>query len=160
MRKNKLATVLGLLICSSVPVSLIAAYFHVSPIGWGWYQPYDTEATVALSGYDPVAYHSHGRAMKGSTSHAVRWAEATWYFISAESKELFLDDPLKYAPQFGGHCAVAVHSGTTARADPEQWIIREGKLYVFFGEEPKLEFLLYTLSDIAKAEHNWNSERD
>jgi hypothetical protein len=43
MRNNKVAIVLGVLIFSTIPISIIAAHFHISPIGWGWYQPYDTE---------------------------------------------------------------------------------------------------------------------
>ena len=93
--------------------------------------------------------------MKGSTTHTVEWADATWYFISIHNMQLFISNPSMYAPQFGGHCAVAAHAGSTARADPEQWLIREDKLYLLFNEDPKHDFALYTDRDIGVAERNW-----
>ena len=58
---------------------------------------------VAIKGYDTVAYHTEGRAVKGSSEYAHTWNDAKWYFSSAENKDLFIADPERYAPQYGGY---------------------------------------------------------
>lgn len=58
---------------------------------------------VAIKGYDTVAYHTEGRAVKGSREFAYTWNDAEWYFSSAENKNLFVADPERYAPQYGGY---------------------------------------------------------
>jgi YHS domain-containing protein len=58
---------------------------------------------VAIKGYDTVAYHTEGRAVKGSSEFAYTWNDAKWYFASAENRDLFMADPERYAPQYGGY---------------------------------------------------------
>jgi YHS domain-containing protein len=85
---------------------------------------------VALKGYDPVAYFAEGTAANGNAGNSYRWRGATWLFSTPEHREAFMADPAHYAPEFGGYCAFAVSRGTTADADPHQWTIVDGKLYV------------------------------
>ena len=88
---------------------------------------------VAIKGFDPVAYFTDSQAMKGSDKITYRWLGATWYFASAEHRDLFAKDPVKYAPQYGGHCADGVAMGTiTTNIDPEAWKIIDGKLYLSY----------------------------
>jgi len=58
---------------------------------------------VAIKGYDTVAYHTEGRAVKGKSKFSHKWNDAKWYFSSAENKDLFAADPEHYAPQYGGY---------------------------------------------------------
>jgi hypothetical protein len=44
---------------------------------------------------------------------------------------MFAANPDKYAPQFGGYCTGSMARGVTNEGDPNGWVIREGKLYVF-----------------------------
>jgi YHS domain-containing protein len=86
---------------------------------------------VAIKGYDPVAYFTQSEAVKGSEEFSYSWLGATWHFASAENRELFVREPVKYAPQYGGHCADGVSFGTiTTNIDPKAWRIIEGKLYL------------------------------
>ena len=88
---------------------------------------------VAIKGYDPVAYFTQNKAVEGSDKFAHRWLGATWYFASAENRDLFIKDPGKYAPQYGGYCADGVSFGTiTTNIDPKAWRIIEGKLYLSY----------------------------
>ena len=88
---------------------------------------------VAIKGYDPVAYFTQNDAVKGSEQFSYRWLGATWYFASAENRDLFAREPVKYAPQYGGHCADGVSFGTiTTNIDPNAWRIIEGKLYLSY----------------------------
>ena len=88
------------------------------------------EKGVALKGYDPVAYYADGGPAVGDPGITYQWQGATYLFSTAEHREAFKADPAHYAPQFGGYCAFAVSRGTTADADPHQWAIVDGKLYV------------------------------
>ena len=58
---------------------------------------------VAIKGYDTVAYHTEGRAVKGHRKYSHTWNDAKWYFTSAENRDLFAADPERYAPQYGGY---------------------------------------------------------
>ena len=58
---------------------------------------------VAIKGYDTVAYHTEGRAVKGKSEFSHKWNDAKWHFISTKNRDLFATDPLRYAPQYGGY---------------------------------------------------------
>ena len=58
---------------------------------------------VAIKGYDTVAYHTEGRAMKGSSKISHKWNDAKWYFVSEANRDLFIKEPERYAPQYGGY---------------------------------------------------------
>ena len=62
----------------------------------------------AILGYDPVAYFTEQRPMKGSEKISHEWLGAVWNFSNEKHKKLFSADPVKYAPQYGGHCADGV----------------------------------------------------
>jgi YHS domain-containing protein len=57
---------------------------------------------VAIKGYDPVAYFTDNRAVKGKSEYAYDWNEASWYFSTPENRDLFAVNPKKYAPNHGG----------------------------------------------------------
>ncbi len=88
---------------------------------------------VAIKGYDTVAYFTDGHPMKGSPELSYKWLGETWYFASAEHRDLFVANPIKYAPQYGGYCAMAMSDGEVgADVQPETgWRILDGKLYLF-----------------------------
>ena len=91
---------------------------------------------IAIMGYDPVAYFTEGRALKGSPEFSHEWLGETWHFASVEHRDAFAADPIRYAPQYGGYCALGVvYDETSANLDPEVWRIVDGKLYLFFGNE-------------------------
>ena len=85
---------------------------------------------VALKGYDPVAYFAEAEPTPGNPAISYQWQGANWLFSTREHRTAFMADPAHYSPQFGGYCAFAVSRGTTADADPHQWAIVDGKLYV------------------------------
>jgi YHS domain-containing protein len=57
---------------------------------------------VAIKGYDPVAYFTEGRAVKGKKEFELKWQGAMWHFSNAANKDKFTDNPQAYAPQYGG----------------------------------------------------------
>ena len=58
---------------------------------------------VALKGYDPAAYFTMGKPVKGDKQFGYDWNGARWLFASQEHKDLFIASPEKYAPQYGGY---------------------------------------------------------
>ena len=95
---------------------------------------------VAIKGYDPVAYFTEQQAVKGNDDISHDWLGAQWIFSSEKHKALFSQNPVKYAPQYGGHCADGVAYGeVTTNIDPEAWRIIEGKLYLNYNEGSAVE---------------------
>ena len=88
----------------------------------------------AIYGYDPVAYFTADKAVKGNQEFTTFWRGAEWYFSSQEHRDLFIAEPLKYAPQYGGHCAYAMSDGRLVGIDEEAFTILEGKLYLNYSK--------------------------
>lgn len=118
---------------------------------------------VAIIGYDPVAYFTEARAVKGSPEFSYAWLGETWHFASAEHRDAFAADPIRYAPQYGGYCAlgVAYDGGTSANLNPEAWRIVDGKLYLFFGTAALEEaWDPNPAAVVAEADDKWPAIRD
>jgi YHS domain-containing protein len=62
-----------------------------------------TKGGVAIKGYDTVAYFTEGKPVKGDERYSFQWKGAKWLFSSKENQELFMSDPEKFAPQYGGY---------------------------------------------------------
>ena len=89
---------------------------------------------VAVGGYDTVAYFSAIEPTKGDEAFSTTYENAKWFFASHANLEMFIANPQKFAPQFGGYCAYAASKGALAKGDPEAWTIYEGKLYLNFSK--------------------------
>jgi len=68
---------------------------------------------------------------------------------------LFLAEPEKYAPQYGGYCAFAVAKNTTASIKPELFTIENGKLYLNYNNEINETWQNNRQEFIEKADQNW-----
>ena len=90
---------------------------------------------VAIMGYDTVAYFTEGRPMKGSEEFSYDWLGTPWLFASEKHRQLFISEPTRYAPQFGGYCTsgIALDGHAAENIDPERaWRIIDGKLYLVY----------------------------
>ena len=114
-----------------------------------------TFSNTAVSGYDPVAYFTKGKAVKGSDDFEFAWNGVDWNFASAENLAAFKTSPEKYAPQYGGYCAWAVSQGYTAKTDPEAWAIVDGKLYLNYNKQVQGMWSEDIPGNIAKGDGNW-----
>ena len=132
----------------------------VSPVSWGWWGTTYTTSGVALEGYDPVAYFESGRATQGDAQISYDYQDATWHFASDANKSLFVENPARYAPQFGSFCAFAVSKGFTAQPTPEAWHIEDDRLYVFADQNVRDDWVA-TLGDgsLDRSTMNW-AKRD
>jgi len=111
--------------------------------------------SLAVDGYDAVAYFTEGKPVEGSKEYTHDWNGATWRFASAANRDRFAAEPAKYAPQYGGYCAWAVAHGYTADADPEAWAVVDGKLYLNYDKKVQAKWQQDVPGLIAKANENW-----
>lgn len=116
---------------------------------------FDAENSIALKGFDPVAYFQEGKPIAGSSNFTHEWANVNWQFSSEENRDLFAKNPEKYAPQYGGFCAWAVSRGYTAPIDPNAWKIVEGKLYLNANQRIHRRWERDIPGNIQSANRNW-----
>ena len=110
---------------------------------------------VAIKGYDPVAYFTEGKPVKGSADHELAWEGAKWRFASATNQEMFQADPDKYAPRYGGYCAYGVAVGGLYNIKPEAWSIVDGVLYLNKNLRIRETWRQDIPGYIEKADANW-----
>lgn len=117
--------------------------------------PVFTKRGLAIRGYDPVAYFTDGKPVKGKAEFTSEHEGAVWRFASAANRDAFAADPLRYAPQYGGYCAWAVSEGYTASIDPDAWKIVDDKLYLNYSKSVQRRWERDIPGRIAKADANW-----
>lgn len=113
------------------------------------------EKGIAIKGTDAVAYFTEGKPVKGDKNFSYQWGNATWWFKNAENKNLFAQNPEKYAPQYGGFCAWAVSQNYTAPIDPQAWTIVDGKLYLNYNKRIRSRWEKDIQGNITKGDRNW-----
>ena len=114
-----------------------------------------TDAGLAIKGYDTVAYFTLGKPVKGKQAFANVRQGATWLFSSQKHLDIFIGNPDKYIPKYGGYWAYAVSRGTTADIDPFAWTIHQGKLYLNLNPKIQKNWLKAMEENIVKADKNW-----
>jgi YHS domain-containing protein len=116
---------------------------------------YNIQDGIAIQGFDAVSYFQ-GKPVKGKKEFAVIDRGITYYFISAENKNEFLQNASKYEPQYGGWCAYAVgEKNEKVEIDPVTFKIINGKLYLFYNK-----YFNNTLKSWNKDEQNLKMKAD
>jgi YHS domain-containing protein len=110
---------------------------------------------LAIDGYDPVAYFTENRPVKGNSQFRFEFGGAKYRFASAANRDLFAKDPQKYVPQYGAFCAYAVSRGYTADTDPLAWKVVDGKLYLNYNAGAQNEWEKDVAGNIKKGDANW-----
>jgi hypothetical protein len=113
------------------------------------------EERVAIKGYDPVAYFTEGKPTPGKSDIETSWQNSRWRFATETNRNLFASDPDKYAPQYGGYCALGMAAGGKYEVDPEQWTIVNGKLYLNYNRGSRNDFRKEVAANIKRADENW-----
>ncbi len=135
--------------------AVLAARFVLSPKEYAP-EPVFTEDGLAIRGYDPVAYFTDGQPVEGDPAHSTEWQGATWRFASAGNREMFLAEPEKYAPQYGGFCAWAVAAkGKLYSTQPDNWTIHDGRLFLNYNDDIQARFETDIPGFVAEADRRW-----
>ena len=140
---RRLTPVAGLLLCAAA-----AFAGKADPI-------YKNGSGLAIRGYDPVAYFTEQKPVKGLPQFAYSWMGANWLFATGANRDQFAADPSRYAPHYGGYCSWAVSQGHTASIDPEAWRIVDGKLYLNYSKGVQRTWEKDVPGNIQKADQNW-----
>ena len=114
-----------------------------------------TDSGAAIRGYDPVAYFTDSKPVKGDAKYTYSWKGATWRFASAANRDAFAASPEKYAPQYGGYCAYGVASGYAVKTEPDAWSVVDGKLYLNYDRNVQASWVKDIPGYIRKADANW-----
>ena len=109
----------------------------------------------AIRGYDPVAYFTDSKPVKGQSQFTTEWKGQTWYFVSAKNKMVFTASPETYAPQYGGFCAFAMSRGYKAASDAYAYNIVDGKLYLLYSRTIQEDWTKQRQHYIQVADQNW-----
>lgn len=110
---------------------------------------------LAIQGYDPVAFFTDGRPVKGKAEFPVRHNGALYYFASKEHRDLFKADPAKYEPIFGGYCAYGVSRNKLVEIDVEAFQIMDGRLLLQYSKGARENFNKDAKGNLVKANANW-----
>ena len=116
---------------------------------------------IAIEGYDPVAYFTDRKPVKGDSRFAYVYDDAKWQFANAAHRETFVADPDHYMPQYGGFCAACVAMklcaglSDLAPADPEAWTIVNGKLYMVASKKFLDQWKANSAENIKQANMHW-----
>jgi YHS domain-containing protein len=114
----------------------------------------------AIDGYDPVAYFTISRPVKGVDSLSYKWKGAVWLFSSRQDLKAFTASPEKYAPQYGGYCAYGAAQGHKASTEADQWTIVNNKLYLNYNSKVKATWTKDEQGFIQKADTEWPAIKD
>lgn len=117
------------------------------------------DSKIGLQGYSPVSYLDAGIAQKGVKDHKASHGGVTYYFTSKAQKNKFEAEPQKYLPQYGGYCAFGVSVGAKFRTDPNKFVVKDGKYFLFLYDLEVDAQQLWLEGDheklVAKADNNW-----
>lgn len=117
---------------------------------------FNLDKKVAIKGYDPVAYFTQKKAIKGTSNLASTYKGIIYYFSTQSNKDTFEKNPASYEPQYGGWCAYAMgDSCEKVEINPNTFKIINGKLYLFYNA-----FFNNTLKSWNKDEITLNKKAD
>jgi YHS domain-containing protein len=120
---------------------------------------FNVEKGVAIQGYDPVAYFTQTKALKGSAQYQFNHEGVIYRFANQTNLVLFKQNPQKYEPQYGGWCAYAMGtSGEKVEIDPETFKVANGRLYLFYHSWVNNTLIKWNENEgrlLPQADKNW-----
>lgn len=75
--------------------------------------------------------------------------------LETENRDLFVANPSKYAPQYGGFCQMAAALGKKLDGDPSVWRVDGDMLFVYAYPAAKDVFVQDIAGNTQKADTNW-----
>ena len=116
------------------------------------------DSKIALQGYSPVSYLDLNLAQRGVKEISSEFDGVKYFFVDKDQKKKFDANPDKYLPQFGGFCATGIAVGAKFRTDPNKFLVKDGKLYLFLNSievDAKQLWMADVKGMTTKANNNW-----
>lgn len=130
---------------------MILGIFMVSATSWATptaEQPdrnvgvYNLENKLGLKGFDPVAtFAEHGgKALEGDPQIATTYGDVIYHFASEENRQIFLENPTKFEPTYGGWCAWAMANKAYFDINPMIFTQNGNRMHYFVEPGAKARF--------------------
>jgi YHS domain-containing protein len=118
---------------------------------------YNLNQGLALKGFDPVAVFSEGggAATAGRAEFQLQHQGVTYQFASQANLDLFLQNPDRYEPTYGGWCAYAMASGAKVVIQPQLFTLNGNRAHYFVSSRAKQSFDRELASHEMRADQNW-----
>jgi hypothetical protein len=110
---------------------------------------------LAISGFDPVAYFTDKSPKGGRPDLELALGGVVWRFRNEGNRAAFAEHLDVYTPQFGGYDPVAIARDASVPGHPLFWAVTGERLYLFYSEKARTEFLADPASIIARATRKW-----
>ncbi len=120
-----------------------------------WATQFFERNSLAIDGYDPVAYFTEHKPVKGAPAFRTDYQGATFQFASADHRDTFAANPERFIPQYGGYCAYGMARGYKAKIDPAAFSVVHDKLYLNYSETIRNRWLSDVPGYIQQADANW-----
>jgi hypothetical protein len=115
----------------------------------------DVNTGLAISGFDPVAYFVDGKPRVGRPDMELRVGAMVWRFRNDGNRAAYAAHPEVYTPAFGGYDPVAIARGNSVPGHPLFWSVTGERLYLFYSEAARAEFLASPGRIIEAATRKW-----
>ncbi len=145
--------------CINLGLTLFA-FLLVATVSFAQKPVVFSTAGHAIHGYDPVAYFTDKKPVKGDSTITYSYEGANWLFATAKNRDAFKANPAKFAPQYGGYCAFGTSRGYKAPTEPDAWTIVDDKLYLNYNTKVRTEWDKDKPGYIQKADKNWIEIKD
>ena len=110
---------------------------------------------LAIEGFDPVAYFTDARPVRGLPDFEAAEAGAVWRFHNAGNRDAFAAHPEIYGPQFGGYDPIDVARGVAIAGNPRFFVVTGQRLYLFGREENRNAFAADPARFLKDARARW-----
>lgn len=115
----------------------------------------DRQTGLAISGFDPVAYFVDGKPVAGRPGMELTQGGAVWRFHNEGNRAAFSAHPEVYTPRFGGYDPVAIMRGASVPGHPQIWAVTAERLYLFYNDKARADFLADPGRIIDSATRKW-----
>jgi len=110
---------------------------------------------LAIEGFDPVAYFTDARPVRGLPDFEAAEAGTVWRFHNASNRDAFAAHPEIYGPQFGGYDPIDVARGVAFAGNPRFFVVTGQRLYLFGREESRNAFAANPARFLKDARTRW-----
>lgn len=110
---------------------------------------------LAIEGFDPVAYFTDARPIRGVPDFEAADSGAVWRFHNASNRDAFAANPEIYGPQFGGYDPIDVARGIAFAGNPHFFVVTGQRLYLFAREESRDRFAADPARYLKDAVERW-----
>jgi hypothetical protein len=115
----------------------------------------DSLSGLAINGVDPVAYFTDAAPRYGNADHEYSYGGVVWRFRNVGDEAAFAARPDVYMPRYGGYDPVGLTRGVAVPGNPLVWAMVGERVYLFYNEKSRAQFLANPAEAIVTADDKW-----